>query len=348
MKSFFSILIGFLLLLSAANLFAQKSEISSEFRTETIDAVLQLLKSKYAYPEIVPRMEAAIREKQKSGQYDSITDGNKLAEIITADLRAVFDDKHLRLSFSAEPIALRSAKSGLPTPDELEKARRRQMRQNFGLQKVEILNGNVGLIKINYFAPLEWSVDVYSAALNTVANTDALIIDVSENGGSMDIDTMPFFSSYLFDKPVQFGDIYWPETNEKRQLWTSAVVPGKKFLGKPVYLLTSRRTASGAEAFVAYLKRLKRASSIGETTAGATMPGMSHRVNEHFSIWISTGRSSSGAAENENKGVMPDTQTAPENALKTAYMQALNQLLKITDDEEWKERLKKLIDSAGE
>lgn len=303
---------------------------------------MRLLKDKYVYPEIAIKMEQEINAKLKRGEYGSISDGVKLAEKITTDLRTVFDDKHLKLSYSAEPISVNSRKAGAPSSAEIEQARRRQTRENFGATKVEILKGNVGLIKLNYFAPLDWSANAYTAAMNYVTNTDALIIDVRENRGSMDINAIPFFCSFLFDEPVQLGDIFWRETNETRQLWTYAQIPGKKYLDKPVYILMSNKTASGAEGFVRHLKRLKRATLIGETTMGATMPGMSHRVNEHFSIWISTGRSKSGSATNENKGTPPDIAIAPENALKAAHLQAINQILQATTDEDWKIELKNI------
>jgi acetolactate synthase regulatory subunit len=178
-----------LVLIGAAS--AQEKALDARFRAETIESVLRLLRDKYAYPEIALKMETAIREKQKSGEYEKLAEGNRRAEKLTADLRAVFDDKHLKISYSANPIPERSAKSGAPTEAEIEEARR-QTRENFGLQKVEIMKGNVGLIVLNYFAPLDWSADVYAAALNTVANSDALIIDVRKNGGSMDIDTILF------------------------------------------------------------------------------------------------------------------------------------------------------------
>lgn len=321
--------------------FAQDSAIDAKFRAETIDGVVRLLKEKYAYPEIALKMESAVRERQKRGEYDSIVDGNRLAEKITVDLKSVFEDRHLKLSYSAEPISLQSGKAGAPTGGEIEAARRKQSRENFGVVKVEILKGNVGLIQVNYFAPLDWSADAYVAAFNLVADTDALIIDVRRNTGSMDINTVPFFNSYLFGSPVYFGDFNSRETNQTRQLWTSAKVPGRKYLDKPVYVLTSARTASGAEAFVGHLKRLKRAVLVGETTRGATMPGMSHRVNEHFSIWISTGRSSNPSTE--NKGVMPDIGVSPENALNSAYLEALNQLLQTSKDEDWKVELRSAI-----
>ncbi|HEX9928478.1 MAG TPA: S41 family peptidase [Pyrinomonadaceae bacterium] len=321
---------------------AQRTGIDEKFRAETINSLLRLLKDKYVYPEIALKMEQEINAKLKRGEYDSISDGVKLAEKITTDLRMVFDDKHLKISYSADPISVNSRKAGAPSAAEIEQARRRQTRENFGATKVEILKGNVGLIKLNYFAPLDWFADAYTAAMNYVANTDALIIDVRENRGSMDINAIPFFCSFLFDEPVQLGDIFWRETNETRQLWTYAQVPGKKYLDKPVYILTSNKTASGAEGFVRHLKRLKRAVLVGETTMGATMPGMSHRVNEHFSVWISTGRSSNGSAANENKGTPPNIAVALEKSLNAAYLQAVNQILQTAADEDWKVQLKSI------
>lgn len=323
---------------------AQQTEVDDKFRRETIASLLRLLKDKYAYPEIAGKMEADINARLARGEYDSLPDGERFAAQITADLRRVFDDKHLRLSYSAQPFSERSGKAGMPTPEEIAAARARQRRENFGLRKIEILKGNVGLIQLNYFAPLDWSAASYSAMMNAVADTDALILDLRQNSGSFDIDTAPFISSYLFEKPVQVGDIYLRETGVTRQIWTSAQVPGRKYLGKPVYLLTSKRTASGAEGFVSSLKKLNRAVTVGETTMGATMPGMSHRVNAHFSVWISTGRSSSaGSAAGENKGIAPDFPVAPEKAPREAHLRALNGLLQEATDEHWKTSLKKFI-----
>ncbi len=330
--------------MGAVNLiFAQKPEIDAKFRSETIDATLRLLKDKYAYPEIALRMETAVRERQKRGEYDSLADGARFAEKLTADLRAVFDDKHLKLSYSEKPFSARSSKAGAPTAEEIAAAKLRQKRENFGWERVEILKGNIGLIRINYFAPLDWSAETFTAAMNYIANTDALIVDVRKNSGSMDINAIPFLCSYLFDKPVPMGDIFSRETNETRQLWTYAQVPGRKYTDKPVYLLTSPKTASGGEAFVGHLKRLKRATLVGETTAGATMPGMSHRINEHFSIWISTGRASNGTFQNENKGIIPDILVSAENAQNTAHLLALKTILQtMASDAEWKSELEKI------
>ena len=302
-------------------------------RGETIASIVKLLNERYTYPEIAEKMGAELRMRQRRGDYDAVADGDEFAKKLTEHLRGVFDDKHMRVTYSAKPIPERSAANGAPTEEEIRQARVNQGRENFGVVKLEILPGNVGVMQINYFAPLDWVRDTYTAAFNYLANTDALIIDARWNGGSMDIETMPFFSGYLFEKPVEFGDIFVRERNEKRILMTAAEVPGKRYGNKPVFVLTSGRTASGAEAFVNAMRRLKRATIIGEPTRGATMPGGTVRVNEHFVIWISTGRSTTGTAQNENKGTPPDITVPVADALKEAHKRALDRLAETTDAE---------------
>jgi len=334
MKIMFAVLtvvLGFVLCVPAAMGQAGPRKVDAALRKETIDSIVKLLKERYTYPEIAEKMEAELRKRQKSGDYDAVVDGDEFAKKLTEHLRGVFDDKHMRVSYSAVPIPERSSANGEPTADEIKQARINQGRENFGVVKLEILKGNIGLMQINYFAPLDWVRDTYTTAFSYLGNTDALIIDARWNRGSMDIETMPFFSGYIFEKPVEFGDIFVRERNETRKLMTAAEVPGKRYGNKPVYVLMSGRTASGAEAFVAAMRRHKRATLIGETTMGATMPGGTVRVNEYFAIWISTGRATSGSAQNENKGIAPDITIPSADALNEAHRQALDLLLKSAD-----------------
>jgi C-terminal processing protease CtpA/Prc len=63
-------------------------------------------------------------------------------------------------------------------------------------------------------------------------------------------------------------------------------VPGKKFTGMPVFIVTSQRTLSGAEEFSYNLKNLKRATIIGETTEGGAHPVSGHRIDHYFTIGV--------------------------------------------------------------
>ncbi len=67
-------------------------------------------------------------------------------------------------------------------------------------------------------------------------------------------------------------------TDTTRQYWTLPHVPGKQFVGKDVYILTSHRTLSGAEEFSYKIRNLKLATLVGETTGGGAHPGGRERL----------------------------------------------------------------------
>jgi C-terminal processing protease CtpA/Prc len=98
-------------------------------------------------------------------------------------------------------------------------------------------------------------------------------------------------------------------------------VPGRRFGGeKPIYVLTSARTFSGAEEFTYNLKSLKRATIIGETTGGGAHPVNGHRIDEHFSIGVPFARAINPITHTnwEGVGVKPDISVPAGDALATA------------------------------
>jgi C-terminal processing protease CtpA/Prc len=106
------------------------------------------------------------------------------------------------------------------------------------------------------------------AAMNFLADSDALIVDLRDNrGGAPQMAAL--LSSYLFDERTHLDDIYDRRQNSTEQVWTFPHLPGKKLTGKPLFVLTSTRTFSAGEQFSYDLKVLKRATLIGETRAGA-------------------------------------------------------------------------------
>jgi hypothetical protein len=133
-------------------------------------------------------------------------------------------------------------------------------------------------------------------------------------------------SSYLFDKRTHLNDIYSRPDNRTEEYWTQETVPGKKFGGtKPVYVLTSRRTFSGAEEFTYNLKNLKRATIIGEVTGGGAHPTRIHPLNDRFLIAVPFARAINPITKTnwEGTGVQPDVEVPAAQALKTAHLAAL-------------------------
>ncbi len=343
MKNFKVIIAIFILLTTIDSARAQTNLIDAKLRSETIESILKLIETNYALPKMGERIVADIREREKKGEYATFADGDKLARKLTADMQSTSHDLHLRLRYSAQILPTES-ESGEPPKDWLEKEHRQLMRENFGLAKVDILKGNVGLIQFDYFA----SPENYAAALNYVANTDALIIDLRNNRGSQDGNSIPFVCSYFFEEPVHLNDFYWRPNGEYRQSWTQKQVPGKKYLDKPIYVLTSNKTFSGGEEFAYDLKNLKRATIIGDTTGGGAHPGGTTRINDHFSLWLPLGRAENPITKTdwEGTGVTPDVPVQATKALITAYLDALNHNLKTSADEEWSGELKTIINDT--
>jgi hypothetical protein len=297
-------------------------------RADVIAAVLKELLQSYVYPEKAKDMEAAIRARQKNGEYEAITSAAALARTLTAHLREVSHDKHLHVDYLAGFPGGPGPRAGPPNRDQMAK---RLAARNYGFRKVERLEGNVGYLELDGFLPAEFAAETAAAAMSFLANTDALIIDLRHNGGG-DPSMVAFLCSYFFDaKPVHLNDLYHRPDDSTHQWWTLPYVPGRRYLDKEVYLLTSKRTFSAAEEFAYDLQSLKRATIIGETTGGGAHPGKGHRINDHFMMFVPTGRAINPVTKTnwEGTGVKPDVEVPAEKALETAHRKAREKLAQV-------------------
>src|SRR5260221_14588386 len=98
-------------------------------------------------------------------------------------------------------------------------------------------------------------------------------------------------SSYLFDERTHLNSLYWREGDRLEEFWTTQDVVGRKFgKSKPIFVLASGSTFSGAEEFCYNLQTRKRAVIVGEATRGGAHPGGQWQGHEDFAFWGPTGR----------------------------------------------------------
>jgi hypothetical protein len=291
--------------------------IDAATRTRVIDGAIARLNEFYVFPEMAKKMGEAVKARQKEGQYDSITDGDVFAKMLTDNFQKVSHDKHLRVNFS--PASVPDRPEGPPDAEARVRYRKDMERMNCGFDKVEILSGNVGYLKFGMFADPEVCGPTAVAAMNFLANVDAIIFDLRENGGG-DPKMIAFLSTYLFSEPTHLNDLWDRKSDSTHQYWTLPYVPGKRLDGKPAYVLTSKQTFSGAEEFSYNLKNLKRATIIGETTGGGAHPVSGHRIDDHFMIGVPFARAISPISKTnwEGTGVEPDVKVPAAEALATA------------------------------
>jgi hypothetical protein len=292
-------------------------------RQAVIDGVLEKIEAHYVFPDVAKKMTAAIRARQEKKEYDSITSARQFAETLTKGLREVCKDKHLGVRYFAE--ALPPDRTSGPSEEEMKKMREDAALRNFGFKKVERLgSGGVGLLEFEMFMPTEFVGETAAAAMSFLSNSDAVIIDLRKNGGGHP-GTVILLCSYFFDESTHLNSIYTRTTDTTKQYWSLPVVPGKKLVGKDVYVLTSNRTFSGAEEFAYNMQSQKRGTIVGETTGGGAHPTRGFRVTDHFGVGVPFARSINPVTKTnwEGTGVKPDVAVPADQALLTAHQMAL-------------------------
>jgi C-terminal processing protease CtpA/Prc len=258
-------------------------------------------------------------------------------------MQSVVPDRHLHVEYSADVLPAEAT----PSAGELAQRRAQDEHANYGVERVERLPGNIGYVDLRSFPKTEWAGQTLAAAMTIVAHTDALIVDLRRNVGGYPA-TATLVESYLFDKRTHVVDVFWRDGQRTEQFWTQDSVPGARFGGaKPVWILTSKATFSGAEQFAYDLKNLKRATVVGEATGGGANPGKFVALDEHFGLFLPTGRAVSPVTHGnwEGVGVEPDVPVDAGQALEAAQRLALANLAAAAPEGPQRQSLRDALDA---
>ena len=307
-------------LLSIGNASGSDAHVTVDARTrgEVIEGVLDGLDRSYVFPEVARQMNAAVREGVRKGEYAAITGAREFAEKLTADLQAISRDKHLRVRFTGGGGTPRLMRGGA--------VRDAGGGDEAGFARVDILPGNVGYIDMRMFHPPHVAARRAADAMNRVASADALIIDLRKNSGG-NPEMVALLVSYLLEPEpaILVNTFVGRDGRLQNETWTTRDLPGRRFTGKDVYVLTSNYTFSAGEEFAYDLKNLKRATLVGETTGGGANPVDMLRINDRFDVSIPVARAVNPITKTnwEGVGVLPDVKVAADLALDTAHLAAL-------------------------
>ena len=289
--------------------------LDAALRHRVLEGIEADLTEYYVDAALAKQMNDALEAHARAGDYNNISDGNTFAAKLQEDLQVVSHDRHLRVDFS--PVKMPERET--PSADERARMHAEMLRQNCAFDKAEVLDGNIGYLKFDAFMDADVCGATASAAMAFVAHTDALIIDLRENGGG-DPGMVRFIASYLFDHPTHLNDLYNRHENTTTQFWTLPHVPGDRMVKQPVFVLTAHRTFSGAEEFAYDLKTQKRATIVGETTGGGAHPVSGHMVADYFMVGVPFAKAINPITKTnwEGTGVEPDVKVAAADALTTA------------------------------
>ena len=173
------------------------------------------------------------------------------------------------------------------------------------------------------FTPKRLGEETAVGAMKFLDNSDAVIIDLRKNGGG-DPEMVQLICSYFLDKKIHLNSLYWRRNDHTQEFWTLDKVDGKRMPEVPLFILTSKRTFSGAEEFCYNMQTRNRATLIGETTGGGANPGGTFNINERFSIFIPPGSAINPVTGTnwEGVGVKPEIAIDEHEAFDRALEEA--------------------------
>ncbi|HJV90074.1 MAG TPA: S41 family peptidase [Holophagaceae bacterium] len=318
--------------------------VTAAQRRAVVESLARELKVRYVFPDVAAKTGAALLAREAKGDYAGAATTEAFAAALSKDLRELGNDGHFRVRFDPAFKPMGDDEDRTPTKAEVEEMRRFSQRHGFGVAKVEQLPGNVGYLDIRGFGPTEFVGPAFSAALSLLSGTEALILDLRQNGGG-DPESVAYLVSHFFEEgdTRHLNSIYNRPKNTTRQYWTSPTVAPR--YTRPVYLLTSARTFSGGEECAYDFQTQKRATLVGETTGGGANPGGMVPLAHGFNAFIPTGRAINPVTNTnwEHVGVKPDVAVPAAEALKAAHMAILKAFLAKAQDADDRKRLEGIL-----
>ncbi len=317
--------------------------IAAPLSSAKLDALLaqlaEAIEQNYVEIELASEIADELQQAGNRPEVNNATSNEALAGVLTELLQSY--DGHFSVTWqdpAIQPIMPSEAEQQVRIEQQLAGLRR----QNYGFRELRNLTGNIGYLNLTQFssASIPEAAQAAISAMNFLAGSDTVIIDLRNNGGG-DPDMVQLLSSYLFAQSTYLNALYYRPADSLQQFWTYADVSGQRFPDTPVYVLISGRTGSAAEEFAYNLQTLERATLVGETTAGGANPGGVFPIMDGFSAFISTGKAINPVTQTnwEGVGVKPEFEIPANDALDWAIDDALAKLASTTEDEQHQHEL---------
>lgn len=342
------------LFLITFNLYTSAQEKLSESEQKSIIATLcSKLEKLYPVTEIGIKTSLNILKYYESGKYSDYTLLPEFMQHLNDDLDSLSKDSHLGIIYDPAMVSeiQKENDTGVKGKSYADLISASERWNNFGFKELKILEGNIGYLNLQMFFSLKYAAETAVAAMNFFSNCNSLIIDLRINGGGWD-DMVTFLVSYFMDKndDIIFSITHSTLDSSYFASVPSVYVPGKKLTNIPIIILTSKSTASAAEAFTNIMKHFsKNTLVVGETTAGAENPVDHIVLFGGYLLRIPTWQKiySYDNSAWEGAGLKPDIKAEPDTALNFAHMYLLHKLKEETTDETIKNRYQWYIEGIN-
>ena len=305
-------------------------------KTEILGKLIKKIENIYPFATVSEKIVAGLETQFSNGYYDDINSPVEFATQLSSSLENLSKDKHMELNYNPD-LAKALLEESSDGSDFTEEEAKTEIWNNYGFRELKILDGNIGYLNLSVFFATDYAGKIADISMAYFSNCKALIIDLRENGGGWG-DMVDYLLGYLIDnkEPLVLNIAESTLDSTVYSEVVSAYVPGAKLVNIPIYILTSQSTASAAEAFTTHLKYFNSNTTIvGKKTSGAENPVEHIAIDERFVLQIPAWKKiySKNPVVWEGVGVTPDIEVEPDDALLTAYKDALQKLMKSTDEQ---------------
>ena len=250
---------------------------------EITHPIPNLISNNYVFDVKGAKISAAFQKMVDSEKYLNYTNPDSLSNVLSRDLKEISNDGHMYV------IVKKTSKDSNINKDWEEQEKENEIKYNYGFPTVQILDKNIGYIRITEFMHPKRSMPTAIAAMKLVENTNKLIVDLRGNGGGYPGIMLYILNHYFDGPPIHLSTTYFSNKNEvPHTTYTSDLVYGKLRVGTPLYVLIDGKTASASEYFAYTAQVFGKGIIIGEKSAGAAHMNEYFDLPYNFKISIST------------------------------------------------------------
>lgn len=297
----------FALLLSSSITRAQSSApVAQNEMAAAVNRIAVLIKENYVFEEKGKKIADDLLKQYRQGALDKANNWQVFDSLVTGIISKAGQDGHLYVRYDPQMVkTLRAPEDTSSAQEDMFLHGPQARDKNFGFREVSILENNIGYIKVSEINISVKSLPALYAAMQLVANTRALVIDLRNNGGGGS-DIGPVFESFFLPANKVLLEVKG-RTSVLESVKTVGWITQEKYK-QPLYILVNKKTASAAEAFAFTLQAQGRAVIVGQSSAGGAHMNSWYPVNDEIFVSVSTAAPvlPGTTVSWEQKGVKPD------------------------------------------
>lgn len=301
--------------------------MSTSKNSDVVLALAAVMREHFAFRERGIAVARQIEALEKGGTFRNARTAADLLALIDERITPLVDDRHFRARYMGPEIVAGFNDAG-PSADDIAAFHEEVRLRGGEIPEARWLAGNVGYLRIGMFMEAPASVEKLAAAMTMLADTGALIVDVRGSPGGEPAGVANVIGHFVSTRTPTVRTQGGVGRSAEHTFYAEPKTP--RFVDKPLYVLTDGKTGSGAEEFAYDLQALRRATLVGETTAGAATPGGYRPLAHGFVAFIPMQivANTITGTNWEGVGVIPDVNVPAADALTRAHRLALEAILK--------------------